>query len=251
MPDSKPDSYVKYRVLVTGFGPFGTFKDNPSWLAVKTLHDTVITTAPRGKPPKGAKAPAIHLTSLNIPTLYTAVLDTLPGLHAAPPVLPDAYTPPCSRAPPDAGFDLLVHVGVAGPGPLFAERRAHKTGYSLPDNDHQPPPLAEGADGRHGFGAPRYGADFAEELYTPIDVDGVVADLTSGLEPLVQPSDDPGHYLCDFIYYCSLAESKLAGRSTPVLFVHCPPTGQKMTAEEVADGVRRIIANVCARMVQQ
>ncbi|KAJ7167754.1 hypothetical protein C8R46DRAFT_1094022 [Mycena filopes] len=243
-------SYIKYKVLVTGFGPFGTYKENPSWLAVKTLHDTVITTASmRGKPPKGPKADSIHLTSLNIPTVYTAVLTTLPGLHAQPPVLQPLYTPPTTRPPPDEGFDLIVHVGVAGPGPLRAERLAHKTGYSLPDYEHQSPPLIIGGGNLRGFGSPRYGDEFADELFTSIDVDALVGDLTQGPNPLsIETSDDAGRFLCDFIYYASLAESQRAGRETPVLFVHCPPVGQKMSTPEVAEGIRRIISHVCAHL---
>ncbi|KAJ7688670.1 hypothetical protein B0H17DRAFT_1067804 [Mycena rosella] len=244
------DSFVKHRVLVTGFGPFGTYKENPSWLAVKTLHDTIISTAPtRGKPPKGSKPDSIHLTALNIPTVYSTVLSTLPGLHAQPPVLPEKYTPPTSRAPPEEGFQLIVHVGVAGPGPLRAERLAHKTGYQLPDYERQSPPLIIGKGTLRGFGSPHYGDEFADELFTSIDVDALVDDLTSGPDPLsIETSDDPGRFLCDFIYYCSLAESMRADRGTPVLFIHCPPIGQKLTTAEVAEGVRRIISNVCAKL---
>jgi len=241
------DPYIKYKVLVTGFGPFGTYEENPSWLAVKILHDTVITTTPpRGQPPKGAKPDSIHLTSLNIPTVYSAVLNTLPGLHAQPPVLPPLYTPPTSRPPPEEGFDLIVHVGVAGPGTLLAERLAHKTGYQRPDYEQQDPPIIIGGGNVRGFGSPRYGDEFADELFTSIGVDALVKDLTSGPNPVpLQTSSDPGRYLCDFIYYCSLAESQRAGRGTPVLFIHCPPVGQTLSTEEVAVGVRRIISAVC------
>ncbi|KAJ6536699.1 hypothetical protein DFH09DRAFT_931143 [Mycena vulgaris] len=245
------DSYVKYRVLVTGFGPFGTYKENPSWLAVQTLHDKIITTGPRrGKPPKGAaKGDAIHLTALNIPTVYAAVLDTLPGLHAQPPVLPELYTPPTSRPPPEDGFQLIVHVGVAGPGTLRAERLAHKTGYQLPDYERQSPPIVIGKGTLRGFGSPNYGDEFADELFTAIDVDALVDELTSGPDPLaLETSDDPGRYLCDFIYYCSLAESQREDRGTPVLFIHCPPIGQILSTAQVADGVRRIISSVCAQL---
>ncbi|KAJ7462016.1 hypothetical protein FB451DRAFT_1267503 [Mycena latifolia] len=244
------DDYVKYRVLVTGFGPFGTYKENPSWLAVRTLHDTIINTAPtRGKPPKGPKPDSIHLTALNIPTVYSAVLNTLPGLHAQPPVLPEQYTPPTSRAPPEEGFQLIVHVGVAGPGPLRAERLAHKTGYQLPDYERQSPPIIIGKGTLRGFGSPRYGDEFSDELFTSIDVDDLVSELTSGPDPLsLQTSDDPGRFLCDFIYYCSLAESQREGRNTPVLFIHCPPIGQKLSTPEVAEGVCRIISNVCSKL---
>ncbi|KAJ7682087.1 peptidase C15 pyroglutamyl peptidase I-like protein [Mycena polygramma] len=244
------DPFIKYQVLVTGFGPFGTYKENPSWLAVKTLHDKIITTTPtRGQPPKGAKPDSIHLTAVNIPTVYSAVLNTVPDLHAQPPVLPPLYTPPTTRAPPEDGFDLIVHVGVAGPGPLRAERLAHKTGYQLPDYERQSPPITIGGGNVRGFGSPHYGDEFADELFTPIDVDALVRDLTSGPNPLtVETSDDPGRFLCDFTYYCSLAESQRAGRGTPVLFIHCPPIGQKMSTKEVAEGVQRIVSHVCGHL---
>ncbi|KAF7315378.1 Proteophosphoglycan ppg4 [Mycena indigotica] len=220
------------RVLVTGFGPFGTFKENPSWLAVKTLHDTILNP----------KQKSIHVTSLNIPTVYSAVLDTVPGLHSAPPVLPEKYTSPISLPLPDEGFDLIIHVGVAGPGNLHVERLAHKTGYALPDYDKQPPPLVNTKGTLRGFGGPRYGAEFADEIFTSIDVDKLVRELTTGPKPVsVQTSDDAGRYLCDFIYYCSLAESQREGRGCPVLFVHCPPVGNMLSTEEVAEGLKRII----------
>ncbi|KAF7335322.1 Proteophosphoglycan ppg4 [Mycena sanguinolenta] len=225
-----PDTYVKYKVLVTGFGPFGQYKENPSWLAVKTLHDKVISAAPpRGQPPKGAKPNLIHLTSLNIPTVYSAVLNTLPGLHAQPP-----------------DSTAALYSSDIPPGGLLAERLAHKTGYQRPDYEGQSAPIIIGGGNVRGFGSPRYGDEFADELFTSIDVDALVKDLTSGPDPLsLQTSNDPGRFLCDFIYYCSLAESQRAGRGTPVLFIHCPPIGQKLSTQEVADSVQRIISSVC------
>jgi hypothetical protein len=60
---------------------------------------------------------------------------------------------------------------------------------------------------------------------------------------------DAGHYICDFIYYCSLAEAKRTatrkGKGSKVLFLHCPPVGQPLTSEEVAEAIRRVIVWVC------
>ncbi|KAJ7218129.1 peptidase C15 pyroglutamyl peptidase I-like protein [Mycena pura] len=229
--------------------PFGRYEENPSWLAVKTLHDTIIMTTPaRGQPPKGATPDSIHITTLNIPCVYSAVLESVPGMHAQPPVLPDKYTPPTSRPPPEDGFSLIVHVGVGLSGGLRAERLAHKTGYTLLDHEGQSPPLVIGKDSSHGFGPPRYGDEFADELLTVVDVDNLVKELTSGSKPLMlAASNDPGRYLCDFIYYCSLSESQRACHGTPVLFVHCPPIGQQLSTEEVAEGLKRIVSHVCSQ----
>lgn len=62
---------------------------------------------------------------------------------------------------------------------------------------------------------------------------------------------DAGHYLCDFIYYCSLAEAKRSAkpyekrRNTQVLFLHCPPVNQPLSTEEVTDAIKRIIIWEC------
>jgi len=69
---------------------------------------------------------------------------------------------------------------------------------------------------------------------------------------------DAGHYLCDFIYYCSLAEVARTikpyeeKRRTPqVLFLHCPPTGQPLSTEEVTDAITKIIIWVCGEIMIQ
>ena len=71
---------------------------------------------------------------------------------------------------------------------------------------------------------------------------------------------DAGHYLCDFLFYGSLAEAKRAAankekdkirntppRPTPVLFMHCPPDGQPLKTEAVTDAIKYIVAWVCRR----
>jgi pyroglutamyl-peptidase len=67
----------------------------------------------------------------------------------------------------------------------------------------------------------------------------------------IYSSMDAGHYVCDFAYYCSLAEAKRAasksdkGTQTKVLFMHCPPVDQPFSTEEVIDAVKKIIVWVC------
>jgi pyroglutamyl-peptidase len=69
---------------------------------------------------------------------------------------------------------------------------------------------------------------------------------------------DAGHYLCDFIYYCSLAEVARAikpyeeKRRTPqVLFLHCPPIGQPLSTDEVTDALKKIVIWVCNEILIQ
>ena len=60
-------------------------------------------------------------------------------------------------------------------------------------------------------------------------------------------SMDAGHYVCDYTYYCSMAEARRTaakhdkGKHTKVLFMHVPPAGQPFTTEEVTEAVKKII----------
>ena len=70
----------------------------------------------------------------------------------------------------------------------------------------------------------------------------------------VYSSMDAGHYLCDFIFYCSLAEAQRVAakdgagrRATPTLFLHCPPVGQPLSTEEVMGAVQKVVSWVCSQ----
>lgn len=84
----------------------------------------------------------IHITALEVPVSYQAVLSTVPGLHGRPPALPRPSDPsvPIPQPPPN-GFDFIFHVGVAGRGPLRIERLGHKNGYRMKDADGEYAPI--------------------------------------------------------------------------------------------------------------
>ncbi|KAI0689748.1 hypothetical protein BC835DRAFT_229128 [Cytidiella melzeri] len=111
---------------------------------------------------------------------------------------------------------------------------------------------------RRGFGKGYEG--FADELYTEIDVTKLINHLKRTGIDQVYSSMDAGHYLCDFLFYCSLAEAKRnAGKleqdkarstppkMTPVLSMHCGPVGQPLGTAEVTEAIKQIIVWVCAR----
>jgi len=284
-----------YRVLLTGFGPFSHYKENPSWAAVKLLQNAILYTDIPSDPATtttttGDRQRPIHISALEIPVVYEAVLERVPGLHSRPPILPESIPPDCVP-PPDTSYDFMFHIGVAGRGPLRLERVGHKLGYHMKDatgklaalvrstpkdfsrrdNTNNASFAAENAErerlgmdpvevqtavggdsvirATRGFGAAY--ETFPDEITTDIDVTKLVQDLRgSGIEQ-IYTSMDAGHYLCDFIYYCSLAEAKRTSkpyekrRNTQVLFLHCPPVGQPLTTEEVVDAIKRIIVWVC------
>lgn len=90
------------------------------------------------------RARLIHITSLQLPVTYQAVLDCGPGFHARPPVLPPSSDPSHPLAPPpEGGYDFIFHLGLAGRGPLRMERLAHKIGYRMKDTAGQHAPIVD------------------------------------------------------------------------------------------------------------
>lgn len=214
--------------------PFSRYTVNPSWLAVQPLHNTVIHVEvpadpvihddPRNPPPSipishpTTTRREIRITALNVPVTYGDVLSIVPGLHARPPLLP-----PLENAfpPPPNGYDLVLHVGVAGRGPLRIERVGHKFGYNMKDANgcHAPVVRVAREEASRGPSEPspeerleraRLGYDiegpidgaeppkrgfgkgyesFSEEIYTDVDVEKLVHHLKkSGVEVSVLSS---------------------------------------------------------------
>ncbi|TFK66235.1 peptidase C15, pyroglutamyl peptidase I-like protein [Pluteus cervinus] len=167
--------------------------------------------------------------------------------------------------PPADGYDFILHVGVGGKGGLKVERLGHKSGYQGSDAAgkmaevvaREPYNESKGEKEKviRGFGVGYEG--FEQEIHTGINVDKLVASLKeSGIEH-IDASNDAGRYLCDFIYYCSLAESKrtvdsgLNTKGTPTLFLHCPPIGEPLETKEVTEGIQRIVTWVCKDLAIQ
>ena len=61
----------------------------------------------------------------------------------------------------------------------------------------------------------------------------------------MRPSEDAGHYLCDFIYYSSLAEVWKRKERKRVLFLHVPGEHQK---EDINRGVH-VVTTVIEALV--
>ena len=113
--------------------PFSHYQENPSWTAVKQLQNTILhTDIPSDATVVGDRQRPIHISTLQIPVVYEAILDVVPGLHARPPILPDSM-PADHLPPPETSYDFMFHIGVAGRGPLRLERVGHKLGYHMKD----------------------------------------------------------------------------------------------------------------------
>jgi pyroglutamyl-peptidase len=144
--------FILPRILtsVTSSGqPFAHYRENPSWLAVQPLHNKILTfdrpaaslttnddvvMTGTEESEVNSKPHQIHITTCIVPTSYEAVLSIVPSFHARPPVLPESQDLRYSNLPPpEDGFDLCLHIGVTGRGPLRVERVGHKKGYNMKD----------------------------------------------------------------------------------------------------------------------
>lgn len=142
--------------------------------------------------------------------------------------------------------DLVLHIGMAsGRAHYSLERLAHRDGYSKNadvDGKRLPP----------DSGAVEF-PDCKHNLITSLEYDEVLAGWRRNLcepgsdSPLVptEESNDPGHYLCDYIYFNSLAwyarrkqqavDTAAAATSDdevedrPVLFLHVPGESDPLT----------------------
>lgn len=120
----------------------------------------------------------IRVTALEVPVIYTAVLARTPGFHARPPVLPEPTDPTFAPSEvPANGFDFILHVGVAGPGPMRVETRGRKAGYNKPDAHGKLCPIVstDVPSLVRGFGEGY--EDFPEELFTEVDSEGLIGYL--------------------------------------------------------------------------
>lgn len=148
---------------------------------------------------------------------------------------------------PPKKIDLLLHIGMAGPRLHYAlERVGRRDGYNLRDVDDEL--LGDSPADRSDPQWPWYGVPAA--LESDLDLDDVLARWRHHAAPGtdLRISVDAGRYLCDFIYFSSLAHlyrqnSEHGGQDARydrrrVAFLHVPAAA---TPERVAAGRELVI----------
>ncbi|KAF7185785.1 Pyroglutamyl-peptidase 1 [Pseudocercospora fuligena] len=229
-------------ILVTGFGPFQErYPVNPSYEIARRLPESLPARSPHN---------AVRIISYGIPirVAYDEVRDLVPKLH-------QEYA---------GTVDVVLHIGMASGRKFYAlERYGHRDGYDKnKDLDGRMP----GADeGKTTFG------DCPATMTTSLDYENVLLNWQVNLLSIpegrpgngaeARPSEDAGHYLCDYIYFNSLAHcGRRSGdmegggdKARPVLFLHVPaesdPDMIKKGTEVTIALIHAIVDNFCKRQV--
>ncbi|KAI0140835.1 putative pyroglutamyl peptidase type I [Pestalotiopsis sp. NC0098] len=218
----------EFRVLITGFGPFKEgYPINPSWEIASSLPDylpwdRVKDPARRTSPKMPRVRLLVHKPAVRVS--YDTVRELVPRLW-------DGDEEERRRAGEEdgnneRGYDLALHIGMAGPPVRYSiERRGHRDGYRHRDVDGK---YLDDDKRREREGDDWVWHGVPSELLTDLDIEGIYEKWVGRCPdngPELRISEDPGHYLCDFIYFTSLAHLYKQHRPRNVLFLHVPASG--------------------------
>jgi len=134
-------------------------------------------------------------------------------------------------------IDYAIHIGMASGRKFYSvERRGHRNGYMMRDVDNE---FLGDAERRKQEQEKWIWHGLPEELLSSVDVDDVWRRWRTALPDIdVRVSEDAGRYLCDFIYYSSLAYlTKEKEEERRVVFLHVPVNSDETavnTGTEVA-----------------
>ncbi|PKY03128.1 putative pyroglutamyl peptidase type I [Aspergillus campestris IBT 28561] len=240
-------------VLVTGFGPFKTNFINASWLIASSLPTSFDLPTAGGVGGAGETASTPRKVSITvhpapIPVAYSAVRTAIPALLAE---YADTHG---GRQP-----DLVVHMGIAATRGYYSiETRAHRDSYHMSDNRGQcgyddgerewremqvPSMLQAGAVDEDGDGDGHGGVGKGCCPRPPDDGFLALWKGFAGEDADVRVSTDAGRYLCEFIFFTSLALAWRERRSRNVVFLHVPSS---CTEEDVRVGREVAVAMIKA-----
>lgn len=233
------NSKEEINVLVTGFGvrcPSKKFSSHGAWLTCLPQPFGENTTNPayqiaRSLPTEqkipGLPLIILHIHSEPIIVSYAHVRDIIPEL-----IFPKNGLKP--------KHDIVLNIGLA-PGRNFytLETLAHRDGYNKKDVDGKT--LEGDTFWRIEYKAP-------ERLHTSFDTEDVWRRWKSSLvNEDLRPSNNAGHYLCDFTYYACMFEywRREHGGQRPCMFLHVP---SGLEEEDIGRG-REVALGLIAALV--
>lgn len=208
-------------IAATGFGPFDRFDRNPSGDTINALKD--MNFKPRG---------AARMRYDVIDCAYDAAAAYLETLLADDPP------------------DMLVMFGVSGEArAVTLERTAWNAAHATtPDVKGRVYGRSDGAvplAPRGGICDPHYPLEQAGPLSraSTLPLDDITAKLRDS-GAACAPSDRPGSYLCNFIFYRALREIERRGATTRAGFIHVPDIyaeNAPMTPDALAQAVQAVL----------
>jgi pyroglutamyl-peptidase len=184
--DTSTSSSADVSFVVTGFGPFQNSKDNPTTVISKKVKEYVKNS------------------DLDLQISSTLVIET--SAEAAQHETDQLKEQFLS----EEGITVMLHLGVNFKGKHFqleqcAYNEAH---FRIPDEKGYQPRNKKVIDGCD------------PTLTTRLDVEKLQQEI--GLESVVV-STDPGRFVCNYTYYCSLFKLQQCEGSVYSLFLHVPP----------------------------
>ncbi|KAG9233660.1 pyroglutamyl peptidase-like protein type I [Amylocarpus encephaloides] len=195
-------------VLVTGFAPFRSqYPVNPAWEIASRL-------PPFLPPPPSNTSTISSVTALPPVRLVVYPNPVKVSYDIVRELVPKLW---------DTGgrVDYMVHIGMASGRKFYSvERRGHRDGYHGRDVDQK---LLNDEERRFRGDDKWIWSGMPEELLSSIAVDDVWRRWRTALpETDVRVSEDAGRYLCDFMYFSSLAHLTKKEEDRRVTFFHVP-----------------------------
>ncbi|KAJ5160793.1 uncharacterized protein N7482_007797 [Penicillium canariense] len=258
-PSHPAPSANEISVLVTGFGPFKTNLVNASYLIASSLPPSFTFPSPKFKEAGEGEVEqedeverriSLHVHPFPIPVAYATVREMLPVILEQYAAAHDGRRP-----------DLIIHIGIASPRPYYSvETLAHRDDYNITDIEGRsgyedgekrwremglPPVLSPGLAMEENEDNNSTGTDVTStgisisasaktRLAIPYPPDDHFLQMWKSLAPEnldLRISQDPGHYLCDFIFYTSLSLAKQQGADRNTLFLHVPGASEDADIE--------------------
>ena len=214
------DRHPEIRVLVTGYGPFHLrYPVNSSWSIASTLPQELpaTSTCPRIK---------LVMPSEPIKVAYSSVM-----VWEEQNLNPD-------------DFDMVLHIGLAAGRKFFTMER-----QSMREPYWQKEDVIGQIFSKEATEKLWPSSEFPDVLRPALDCNDIWRRWRDHVSPHldVRPSDDPGNYLCGFIYYYTMAWYwRRQSKERPVMFLHVPD----LPSEEQVAGGREVAIGLIRAMVE-
>jgi pyroglutamyl-peptidase len=206
------------RFTITGFGPFGEVKDNPTTVIVQKLQSFLERTKETA-----------HLASLidNCILLETSVQD----VNRTCDRLQTDFLKRGDNDEPPPTSRVLLHLGVDEKSTYFKLESCayNESTFRIPDQQgYQPRNISIFED-----------QEYKSCLRTSLNVDELAETMSKRYPQITtKVSTDPGRYVCNYIYCCSLVRfGKADTTNVGSLFLHVPQftvVGEQQQLEYIA-----------------